>query len=268
MGHTTFTEIATRYERDSIIQKSAAEKLISLLQIGSDDAVLDLGCGAGNLTRKLREQTSGPVVGIDPTATMIETARAGAAGQEIIFLHGGAEELPFTDTFDVVFCNSAFQWFNKPSSALASCYRALRPGGRIGIQAPSKTAYCPNFIEAVGEVARDPRTAATFAGFRSPWLFLETVDDYRELFRNSGFTVSFAVIEEQVTPYTPEDVVTIFESGAAAGYLNRDNYDTDIDEEYGKAFREIIAGAFRSQAGPDGRVDLIFNRVYLVAVKD
>jgi len=67
---------------------------------------------------------------------------------------------------------------------------------------------------------------------------------------------------------SPEEVVTVFESGAAAGYLNRDNYDTDFDEEYGRLFREIIAGAFRSQAGPDGTVDLIFNRVYLVAVKD
>lgn len=268
MGHTTFTEIAARYERDSIIQKSAAEKLISLLQIGGDDAVLDLGCGAGNLTRKLRELTSGPVVGIDPAAAMIETARAGAAGQEILFLLGGAEELPFTDTFDVVFCNSAFQWFSKPADALAVCHRALRPGGRMGIQAPAKTAYCPNFIEAVAEVARDPMTAATYAGFRSPWLFLEAVDDYRELFGESGFTVPFAVIEEQVTTYSPEEVMTVFESGAAAGYLNRDNYTTRFDEEYCGLFRETVARAFRSQAGPDGRVPLIFNRVYLVAVKD
>lgn len=267
MGHTTFSEIAARYERDSIIQKSAAEKLIDLLQIRNDDAVLDLGCGAGNLTRKLRELTSGPVVGIDPSAAMIEAARSGAAGLDLVFLVGGAEELPFTEAFDVVFCNSAFQWFTRPEHALRRIYRALNPSGRVGIQAPAKAAYCPNFLEAVEEVTRDSRTAATFAGFRSPWLFLESADDYRELFQHAGFTVPFAVVEKQVTTYTPEQVLTIFESGAAAGYLNRDNYATPFDDAYSAAFRETIARAFRRQAGPDGLVQLVFNRVYLVAVK-
>ncbi|MEK6698814.1 MAG: hypothetical protein AABZ10_07205 [Nitrospirota bacterium] len=54
MKATDFTEISARYERDSLIQKSAAEKLIGLLGIRRNDNVLDLGCGTGSLTRKLK----------------------------------------------------------------------------------------------------------------------------------------------------------------------------------------------------------------------
>ena len=54
MKATDFTEISARYERDSLIQKSAAEKLIGLLGIRRNDNVLDLGGGTGSLTRKLK----------------------------------------------------------------------------------------------------------------------------------------------------------------------------------------------------------------------
>src|SRR6266571_4624037 len=76
MADTTFTEISIRYEKDSLIQKSAAERLLGLLDIQEFEAVLDLGCGTGNLTRRIRQLTSGPVTGVDPSPGMIESARS------------------------------------------------------------------------------------------------------------------------------------------------------------------------------------------------
>jgi hypothetical protein len=65
----------------------------------------------------------------------------------------------------------------------------------------------------------------------------------------------------------PEEVMTIFESGAAAGYLNQEYYATSIDDAYAKAFREIARKSFRQQANKDGKVEMVFNRIYLLAVK-
>ncbi len=267
MADTSFTEISVRYEQDSLIQKSAAERLLGLLDIQDREAVLDLGCGPGNLSHRIRQLTSGPVTGVDPSPGMIEKARNSRQITDIAFVHAAAEEITFKETFDIIFCNSAFQWFTSPRRALAAGYAALRPGGRMGIQAPARGDYCPNFLAAIAEVAHDPRTAAVFAGFHSPWLFLEQADEYRGLFEQAGFSVPFARIEELVTPYTPDQVMTIFESGAAAAYLSRESYPGGYDEEYPAIFREIIASAFRSQAGPDGLVQLKFNRIYLIAVK-
>lgn len=262
-----FNDIAARYERDSLIQKSAAEKLIGLLNIGRDDDILDLGCGTGALARKLRSITDGRVEAVDAAVGMIHEAKTADAGSGVAFHRASAEDLAYADDFSVIFCNSAFQWFRDPAAALRNCHRALRPGGRMGIQAPAKNDYCPNFLAALDAVARDPRTRDACAGFRPPWLFLESGDEYAALFEKAGFTVPFATIESVTTRHAPEEVMTIFESGAAAGYLNRDYYRGTVDDSYGEAFREVVRDAFRRQTDNDGKVGLLFNRIYLVAAK-
>lgn len=262
---TNFSQIAAHYERDALVQRSAADKLLELLAIDKDDAVLDLGCGTGNLTRKIKGLTAGRVVGVDQSAGMI--AQAKAYGGDIAFAGQEVAALSYGGEFDAIFCNSAFQWFREPRAALARCFAALRPGGRMGIQAPAREAYCPNFIKAMAAVAQDPRTRETFAGFRSPWLFLETADEYATLFVEQGFAVPFAVIEEVRTRLPVAEVITIFESGAAAGYLNQLCYQTRINAAYAANFRQVVNGAFARQAGDDGTMTLHFNRIYLLAVK-
>ncbi len=74
MSKVDFSKIATKYESHSSIQKSAAEILLRLLEIGDNDDVLDLGCGVGNLTLKIREITKAKVIGIDPSEGMIKKA--------------------------------------------------------------------------------------------------------------------------------------------------------------------------------------------------
>jgi trans-aconitate methyltransferase len=267
MKTTDFTEISSRYDRDSLIQKSAADKLINLLDIRRDDDVLDLGCGTGNLARKIRTITDGKVVGIDPSEGMIREAVTNQSGQDIAYAVKTAETLEYRDAFTVVFCNSAFQWFRDTHQALTNCCAALRKGGRMGIQAPAKKTYCPNFVAAINAVAHDERTAKIFSGFRPPWLFLDTEEEYASLFRQAGFSVPFARIESITTLHSPDEVMTIFESGAAAGYLNQECYSTPVDEAYTRAFRDVVKESFQRQAQQDGKVELVFNRIYLIAVK-
>jgi trans-aconitate methyltransferase len=268
MNSTDFTGISVRYDQDSLVQKSASEKLISLLDIRSNDDVLDLGCGTGSITRRIRSLTEGKVAGIDPSEGMIREAKEKQAGMDIDFGVNAAEGFVSQEAFSVIFCNSAFQWFRDPERALGNCYAALKRGGRMGIQAPATQTYCPNFIQAIDDVGRDSRTSHAFAGFRSPWLFLETADAYAELFRKSGFDVTFATLENLKSSHTPDKAMAIFESGAAAGYLNRAYYVSSVDERYAATFREIVRASFHRQAGQDGKVELTFNRVYLVARKD
>jgi trans-aconitate 2-methyltransferase len=264
---TTFEEISGRYEQDSVVQKSAAGRLLGLLDIQRHEAVLDLGCGAGNLTRRIRQITDAPLTGVDPTPGMIDIARNAPDVNDIAFVHAAAEEIDFKNAFDVIFCNSAIQWFTSPVLALQAGFAALRPGGRMGMQAPARRDYCPNFLAALTDVSRDPRTAEIFSRCNPSWFFLERADDYRALFEQAGFSVPFAVIEELVADYSPEQVLNVFESGAAAGYLNQDSYQGGFSAGYPTLFREILASAFQRQAGPDGLVKLIFNRVFLIAVK-
>lgn len=164
---SNFTTIAPKYQQTATLQKSASERLFEMLQISRTDDVLDLGCGTGHLTQTIRSKTDGIVVGTNPTDEMIAEATH-HYGKNIEFYIGIAETLDMPSRFDVIFCNSAFQWFRDPSRAVLNCHNALRPSGRIAIQAPAQANYCPNFVLATDFLKHDRETQDVFSRFRSP----------------------------------------------------------------------------------------------------
>ncbi len=267
MENVDFSFIAEKYEEMAFAQMTAAEILLGLLDIRGYEDVLDLGCGTGMLTRRIREMTRGRVIGIDPSLGMIREAIERSIGFDIAYEVKSAEEMNYDEEFDVIICNSVMQWFRDPDKALENCYRALRPGGRIGVQATAKKIYCPNFVEAVERVREDERTRDVFANFREPWFFLETEEEYIMLFERHGFNVVFSDMKTITSEHTPDEVFKIFSSGAMAGYLNQEYYDVPLTEDYISAFKEIVREAFREQADGDGKVRLTVNRVFIVAVK-
>ena len=267
MPGINFSQIASKYHDFALVQRSAADTLLSLLDIGPGDNVLDLGCGVGNLTAKIRSITAGDVVGIDPSEGMISEAKRQYKHANITFKVQNAEQLDYHSFFNVIFCNSAFQWFKHVETVLLNCYRALKKDGRIGIQAPAKSKYSPNFIEAIDQVRKDKRTRDIFKHFNSPWLFYETAQEYKVLFERQGFKVPFAEIQCLKQEYTPEEVFKIFISGASNGYLNQDFYSVPIDQCYIDTFNTVVRESFFNQTNERGRVNLIFYRLFMVAVK-
>ena len=270
MNRVNFSKIAARYEEHSLVQRSAADMLLKILDIKKRDCVLDLGCGVGNMAREIRKMTEGRVVGIDCSEGMIKEAVEKSMGLDITFETKGVEELEdleYAGCFDAIFCNSTFQWFRDPEKAVENCYALLRDGGRIGVQAPARRVYSPNFIEAIEKVKHDPEVGAIFAHFKEPWFFLETADEYRDLFEKCEFDVVLSEIECVGTEHTPEEVFNIFASGAAAGYLNQDFYDVGFGADYVSSFEKIVNDSFVGQADDRGRVLLRFNRIFLVALK-
>ena len=263
---SNFTTIAPKYRQTATLQKSASERLLDMLAISRTDDVLDLGCGTGHITQTIRLQTDGFVVGIDPSEGMIAEARCNVA-QNVAFHVGSAEGLNMPGQFDAIFCNSAFQWFREPSLAVSNCHAALRTGGRIAVQAPARSNYCPNFVRATESLKHDRRTQGAFAHFHSPWFFLETSQDYSNIFTMVGLHVLTSEIEDITQHCTPTKAIEMFESGAAAGYLNPDCYDIELPSDFISTARELIALSFHAQAASDGQVELTFSRIYLMARK-
>jgi ubiquinone/menaquinone biosynthesis C-methylase UbiE len=101
-------------------------------------AVLDVGCSAGYLARKLAAaaEPGGRVTGVDPSQAAISYAQrhAGLAGLATTFTVGTAQDLPLPDTsFDVVTCTLALHHVpvRRRQDALAEMYRVTKPGGRL-----------------------------------------------------------------------------------------------------------------------------------------
>jgi SAM-dependent methyltransferase len=93
--------------------------------------VLDIGCGTGELARRIRdEHPATAVVGCDFSAGML--AHAQAKNQAASWVQGDACRLPFRDgSFDVVISTEAFHWFPDQDAALREAWRVLAPGGRL-----------------------------------------------------------------------------------------------------------------------------------------
>lgn len=105
------------------------------------ETLLDLACGPGTYTRPLAQQLPhGFVVGLDLSMPMLAYASSRAhqeSCQNVLFLHGHAEKLPFPDEeFDHVNCCGALHLFSDLPTALKEIHRVLKSEGKL-----TATAY-------------------------------------------------------------------------------------------------------------------------------
>jgi len=96
--------------------------------------MLDLACGPGIYSRPFAQKLSrGYIVGLDLSEPMLDYASSRARDQgldNLLFIHGNAQELPFPDNeFDVVNCCGAIHLFPDLPRALSEIRRVLKPGG-------------------------------------------------------------------------------------------------------------------------------------------
>jgi hypothetical protein len=142
---------------------------------------------------------------------------------------------------------------------------ALRPGGRLALQAPATARYVPAFVDAMAEVARHPDTAAVFAGWRSPWIFLGTAEEYAELAEGAGFRVRHAAIEPQIIRTDADGVMKVFESAAAAGYFGDAHHPAPLDPAWVARAKGVVADHFARLAAGRTDFELDIHRVWLLA---
>jgi SAM-dependent methyltransferase len=103
------------------------------LTVGSDDVVVDIGCGVGRMTRALAARAN-RVIGVDVSAEMLARAREhNAELANVEWLHGDGRTLPIGDvTVDGCFSYVVFQHIPDPQITLGyvrEMGRVLRPGG-------------------------------------------------------------------------------------------------------------------------------------------
>ena len=107
------------------------EQIVPLVvdAIGGPGRVLDIGTGEGQVARALRESGS-DVIGIDPTLSLLATARERDGGTSVAA--GVAGGLPVADgSIDRALACLVFEHVPDVGPALAEVARVLAPGGRF-----------------------------------------------------------------------------------------------------------------------------------------
>jgi ubiquinone/menaquinone biosynthesis C-methylase UbiE len=103
--------------------------ILALLPEVKGMSVLDLGCGSGDLCRRIKALGAKRVVGVDISSKMLELAHKDVPAG-ISFQHSAMEDLKFSpETFDLIVSSLAFHYVKDLKDLLYNIYRWLKSGG-------------------------------------------------------------------------------------------------------------------------------------------
>jgi SAM-dependent methyltransferase len=124
------------HRRFSVNPADWSHWLLDHFRLQPGTAVLECGCGPGNLWAKSLERlpTDLSLTLTDLSPGMVETARANLDGRlpHVRFQVADIQELPFEDaSFDVVVANHMLYHVPDLAQGLSEVQRVLRPGGRF-----------------------------------------------------------------------------------------------------------------------------------------
>lgn len=138
-----YARLASDYDkRWRFYNEATIRETVARLHLPRKGRLLDLGCGTGNLIKRIQEEWSGiNVVGVDLSSEMLQVAR-GKVGSATLLIASRAQLLPFRQsTFDVIVSCSAFHFWRQPQQALGEIRRVLRAGGELVI-----TDWCDDYL--------------------------------------------------------------------------------------------------------------------------
>ena len=141
MANSSLNNAAEGYKQASFsVQKDDGETFIQTdVCPQAGDAILDLGCGTGELSAYLAGLVGpeGRVIGIDPDKERIQLAQQSHIQiTNLSFVEGSASDLPGigAESYDIIFSNYALHWMPNKQQVFKNMFASLKVGGKIVIQ--------------------------------------------------------------------------------------------------------------------------------------
>lgn len=114
--------------------------------------IYDLGCGAGNVTRLLRQRwPKADITGVDSSGAML--THAASASRDITWVQQELAHWQPNVAADLIFSNAALHWLPNHLELLPRLVSCLSPGGWLAIQMPRNFAAPSHAL--IAEVVRD-----------------------------------------------------------------------------------------------------------------
>jgi len=241
-----------------------ALELLARVPLASPRTIVDLGCGAGNVTRVLGERwPNARITGVDNSAEMLAAARENIRGDgRYTFVAADLAAWRPDAPVDLVYSNAALQWLDDHARLFPEIAAMVAAGGALALQMPNNHG-APSHTASI-DLARSDRWRAKLQGLVRAHPVADSRDYYATL------APHFAAVDIWETDYLQvlaaragdEHPVVAWAKGTwLAPFLATLN--TSERTEFLRDYTQRVACAY--PPGADGRTLFPFRRIFIVA---
>src|SRR4051794_27528344 len=246
-------DVYKKFERE---RAAPFADLLALIHPRPGLRVIDLGCGTGELTRRLADALpDSDVLGIDSSPEML--ARAAAQARPGLRFEQ-ADLAQVTGAWDLVFSHAAIHWVPDHHALVPRLLGLVQPGGQLAVQMPSNHGHLTHRL--IADIAGEAAFHAALGGWtrEAPVLGIK---EYAAILYAQG--VADMTVFEKVYPHVlaGADALADWTSGTAlVPYFER--LPADLQAAFMDRYRAQLRAAY-----PPGPVFYGFRRTLFAATR-
>lgn len=126
-----FNDFAPRWDNEPIADREIIDVILDNGGVTESIDILDVACGTGVLFPFYLERNVKSITAVDLSPEMVKIAKNKFPQADVIC--GDAENMTFTNQFDVIMIYNAFPHFPEPEKVIENLSKALKTNGRISI---------------------------------------------------------------------------------------------------------------------------------------
>jgi trans-aconitate 2-methyltransferase len=214
------------------------EDLIRMVHPRQGIKAVDLGCGTGELTARLKEYLpDSDVTGVDSSPQMLERAREFET-TGLRFQQSKIED--FNGSFDLIFSHAAIHWVADHAALLHRFFSMLKPQGQLAIQLPSNSNHPA--MSAIRYVAAEEPFVTALHGWHQP-LHVLPLDQYADILYEEGSKE--ITIFEKVYPHILPDIDALAEWTSATAMLPYlEKLSEALKQDFLSRYKEVLSERF------------------------
>ncbi len=233
--------------------------LLGRVPLASPKAVVDLGCGTGNVTAIMKDRwPQAKITGVDSSKEMLDKAKAEHEG--IVWQRKDVARWNPRTKYDVIYSNATLHWLPDHEKLFPSLMKRLKPGGYLAVQIPG------NFNAPTHTLMHDAARAGSWHEHLKPVLkgspVLDPADYYRILAPHADRLDVWETTYMQ--RLTGENPVAEWTKGTWLKPL-LDALEEPDKSAFEAEYRKRILEAYPPET--DGSTLLPFRRIFIVASK-
>jgi SAM-dependent methyltransferase len=235
---------AADYARVGGFVAELGEAALDLLDPQPGEHILDVGCGDGTLTLKIKE-AGADVVGIDNSLSMVAAAKARGLDARLM----DAAQLKFGEAFDAAFSNATLHWVLDKERAARAIWFALKPGGRFAGEMGGD-----GNLARLREALDDVLVARGFGPPTYAANWYPSVEEFAAVYEQAGFKDVDARLIERPTEL--EHGVAAWVTTFRKGWLDR----AEVPQDERPAIAEAVADRVGSDVADYVRLRFIMRK--------